>query len=55
MDVANKRWTIDELFDMREKVLQTWPTGRDVDLEDAVKYHQAMPDTKRLSKVLAAA
>lgn len=55
MDVANKRWTTDELFDMREKVLQTWPTGRDVDLEDAVKYHQAMPDTKRLSKVLATA
>jgi len=55
MEIANKRWTADELFAQREKVLQTWPTGREVDLEDAVKYHQAMPDTMKLSKVLVSA
>lgn len=55
MNVANKRWTDDELFAMREKVLQTWPTGSEVDLKEAVKYHKAMADTKRFSRVLAAA
>jgi methylaspartate mutase epsilon subunit len=55
MDIANKRWTIDELFAQREQVLQTWPTGKEVDLEDAVNYHKAMPDTMKLAKVLAAA
>lgn len=55
MEVVNKRWSHDKLFAMREQVLETWPTGRDVDLDDAVKYHQALPDTKRFSKVLATA
>jgi len=55
MNVANRRWTDDELFAMREEVLQTWPTGSEVDLQDAVAYHKAMADTKRFSKVLASA
>ena len=55
MEVANKRWSAEKLFALREKILQTWPTGQQVDLEDSIRYHQGMPETKRLSKVLAAA
>jgi methylaspartate mutase epsilon subunit len=31
----------------REQVLQTWPTGRQVNLQEAIKYQQAMPLEKR--------
>lgn len=55
MELANKRWSTEKLFAMREKVLETWPTGKDVDLEDAVRYHKSMPDSKRLSRILAEA
>ena len=55
MEIANKCWSQDKLSAMREQVLQTWPTGQEVDLEDAVKYQQALPEAKRLSRILAAA
>lgn len=55
MEIANKRWSEEKLFSMRSQVLETWPTGQEVDLEDTVKYHQGIPWTKRFSKVLAAA
>lgn len=55
MEIANKRWSEEELFAMRSQVLETWSTGQEVDLEDSVKYHQGIPWTKRFSKVLAAA
>lgn len=55
MEFANKRWSQDKLFAMREQVLQTWPTGQDVDLDEAVRYHQRIPEAKRFSRILAAA
>jgi methylaspartate mutase epsilon subunit len=53
MEIANKRWSTDKLFAMREQVLQTWPTGQEVDLGDAVRYQLALPETKRFSSILA--
>jgi len=55
MEFANKRWSQDKLFAMREQVLQTWPTGQDVDIDEAVRYHQRIPEAKRFSRILAAA
>ncbi len=42
-----------ELFTkLREENLARWPTGAEVDLDEAVYYHQSLPDHKRLPWVL---
>ena len=38
--VRNKKWTEDELFAMRKEVLAQWPTGSEVNLEEAIEYHK---------------
>jgi methylaspartate mutase epsilon subunit len=43
---SNKKWTDETFKKEREKVLGLWPTGRDVDLDEAIRYHRSMPDTK---------
>jgi methylaspartate mutase epsilon subunit len=35
----------------RQKVLSMWPTGKEVDLEEAVEYHRKLPDHKNFMKV----
>ncbi len=46
MDARNVRWSDEEFENEREKVLSLWPTGKDVDLDEAVEYHKALPDHK---------
>ncbi|MCK5059159.1 MAG: methylaspartate mutase subunit E [Candidatus Aminicenantes bacterium] len=46
MDVVNKKWTEDYFFAERKKVLDMWPTGKDVDLDEAVEYHKNEPHSK---------
>ena len=46
MDIQNKRISNAEFFKERQEVLAQWPTGKDVDLEEAVAYHKAMPETR---------
>ncbi len=42
-----------ELFArLREENLARWPTGAEVDLDEAVEYHQSLPDHKRLPWVM---
>lgn len=36
----------------RRQVLETWSTGRDVDLDVGIAYQQSIPDSKRVSAVL---
>ena len=52
MDVQNKRLDNDQFYSQRKEVLAQWPTGKDVDLEEAVAYHKAMPESRRFSKKL---
>ena len=52
MDIQNKRISNDEFFKQRQEVLTQWPTGKDVDLEEAVAYHKAMPECRKFSKKL---
>ena len=33
MELKNKTWTEQEFFKVREEVLNSWPTGKDVDLQ----------------------
>ena len=52
MDIRNKRISDDEFNRIRQEVLMQWPTGKEVDLEEAVKYHKAMPESRNFSKKL---
>ena len=55
MDIKNKRIPDDEFARLRQEVLTQWPTGKDVDLQEAVDYHKAMEEDRIFSKKLLAA
>ena len=46
MDIQNKRIPDAEFHALRAEVLTQWPTGKDVNLEEAVAYHKAMPENR---------
>ncbi|MBQ9952405.1 MAG: methylaspartate mutase subunit E, partial [Clostridia bacterium] len=52
MDIRNKRISDAEFQAIRAEVLTQWPTGKDVNLEEAVAYHKAMPEGRIFSKKL---
>jgi len=52
MDIQNKRLTDAEFHALRSEVLTQWPTGRDVDLDEAVAYHKAMDEGRVFSRKL---
>ena len=55
MDIQNKRISNDEFFALRQEILTQWPTGKDVNLEEAVAYHKSMPESRNFSKKLLSA
>ena len=55
MDLKNKKIPEAEFLALRNEVLAQWPTGKDVDLEEAVNYHKAMPREKVFSEKLISA
>ena len=52
MDIQNKRISNDEFFALRQEILTQWPTGKDVNLEEAVAYHKSMPESRNFSQKL---
>ena len=52
MNIQNKRLSDGEFNQLRQEVLAQWPTGKDVNLEEAVAYHKAMPESRNFSKKL---
>jgi methylaspartate mutase epsilon subunit len=52
MEIRNRRLTMDEFTRQRSEVLVQWPTGRDVDLDEAFSYQHAIPRGKRFSEKL---
>jgi len=54
-ELRNKRWDEDFFLKQRPAVLAQWATGAEVDLEEAVAYHQAMPKMKNTGRLLAKA
>jgi len=52
MDIQNKRIPDAEFEALRKEVLTQWPTGKEVDLDEAIAYHKAMPKEKSFSKKL---
>lgn len=55
MSLKNKKLSHDEFFKIREEVLNQWPTGKDVNLEEAAEYLKSLPEEKNFcSKLLKA-
>ncbi|HHX30415.1 MAG TPA: methylaspartate mutase subunit E, partial [Clostridiaceae bacterium] len=51
-ELQNKKWTRDQLEEVRAQVLTQWPTGKDVNLEEAFAYHRDLPAHKIFSRKL---
>ena len=52
MDIQNKRIPDGEFAKLRQEVLTQWPTGKDVDLEEAVAYQKSIPSERRFGEKL---
>lgn len=56
MPHRNRRWTNEEFFAERQKVLSRWPTGAEiVDLDEAIEYQKRLPPHKVYAYKLARA
>lgn len=52
MEIKNKKWTLEKFYNMREEVLNQWPTGMEVDFNEAVKYHHDLPTNQVMTHKL---
>ena len=50
--VRNRKWDEERFLRERKNVLSEWPTGKDVDFEEAVAYHRNLPEHKNFTKVM---
>jgi len=55
VELRNKRWTEEQFFNEREEVLNQWPTGKEVDLQEAVDYLKKVPTEKNFADKLVRA
>lgn len=57
MELKNKKWTEEEFLNERKKVLASWKTGLDpeLDLDKAIEYLKKIPDEKNFAKKMAKA
>lgn len=49
MELKNKKISNDEFYKIREEILTQWPTGKEVNLQEAVDYLKAVPVHKNFS------
>lgn len=49
MELVNRRLDDNSFFQQRQEVLRQWPTGKEVDLEASIRYHQELPEHKVFS------
>ncbi len=52
MEIQNKKIPEGEFARLREEVLTQWPTGQDVNLEEAVAYQKSIPEQRRFASKL---
>lgn len=55
MEIRNKKWDLDYFQQIREEILKAWPTGADVNFEEAIEYQKSIPSSKRFKDVLGQA
>jgi methylaspartate mutase epsilon subunit len=51
LKVKQKRIDEDQFLKMRVDVLSMWPTGKEVDLDEAVAYQRNLPESKNFMKI----
>ena len=47
LKLENHRWEKSYFESERDSVLMSWPTGQEVDLDDAFRYQRSLPESKR--------
>jgi methylaspartate mutase epsilon subunit len=52
MELSNQRWDEEYFQQERKKALALWPTGKEVDIQEAIEYHLNLPDAKNYAKVV---
>lgn len=52
MQLRNKKLTEEDFFKIRGEILTHWPTGKEVDLKEAVDYLKKVPEEKNFAKKL---
>lgn len=52
MQLRNKKWNEAEFFKVREEVLTHWPTGKDIDLQEAADFLKNIPEHKNFAAKL---
>ena len=52
MELQNKKLTNDEFYGIQKEILNQWPTGADVDFDEAVEFHKNLPEHKSFGKKL---
>ncbi len=52
MDISNKKLTDDAFYAERKDVLTHWPTGKGLEIDEAIKYQESIPKEKRFSTKL---
>lgn len=52
MDLKNKKLTEEEFLKIRNEILTGWPTGKEVNLQEAVDYLKRVPKKKNFAKTL---
>ncbi|GAB6139031.1 methylaspartate mutase subunit E [Halanaerobaculum tunisiense] len=55
MKLKNEKWGLDKFQEIREEVLQEWPTGQEVNLEDAIEYQKSLSAEQVMTQQLAEA
>jgi methylaspartate mutase epsilon subunit len=55
MELNNNRWSDEEFWAEREKVLSLWPTGEEIDLEEALDYLKSLPPEKQYTRLIVEA
>ena len=53
MEIRNKRLTDEEFLRERKEVLAQWPTGKQVDLDEAIEFHKSLPSSKVWARKMA--
>lgn len=52
MQLTNKKLDWDKFLEQRQEVLNTWPTGQEVDLDEAIDYQSKLPQERRFASKL---
>jgi methylaspartate mutase epsilon subunit len=55
MELNNQRWSDEEFLKERERILALWPTGKEIDLEEAVEYLKSLPPEKNYARAIVEA